>query len=85
MSQFDKAVERLRSCPKDYTYDEASSLLSKMGFAIDNKGKTSGSRVCFFRNSDGKKICLHKPHPGSIMKLYAIKELIIFLEGIGEI
>ena len=85
MSQFDKAVERLKSCPKDYTYEEANSLLSKLGFIEDNKGKTSGSRVRFFRETDEKKICLHKPHPGSIMKSYAVKELVDFLEGIGEI
>ncbi|MBQ9416443.1 MAG: type II toxin-antitoxin system HicA family toxin [Clostridia bacterium] len=85
MSQFDKAVERLKSCPKDYTYEEASSLLSKMGFVEDNKGKTSGSRVRFIRESDGKSICFHRPHPQTIMKSYAVKDLIEYLEGIGEI
>lgn len=85
MSQFDKAVERLKSCPKDYTYEEANSLLSKLGFVEDNKGKTSGSRVCFIRESDGRKIRLHKPHPQTIMKSYAVKDLIEYLEGIGEI
>lgn len=32
MSQIEKAKERIKSCPKDYTYDEAQSLLLKLGF-----------------------------------------------------
>ena len=85
MSQFDKAVERLKSCPKDYTYDEANSLLSKMGFVENNKGKTSGSRVRFYRPTDGKLIDLHKPHPNPEMDVAAVKALKAFLESIGEL
>ncbi len=85
MSQTEKAIERLKSCPKDYTFEEASALLSRMGFEEQNKGKTSGSRVRFYRAKDGKKIDLHKPHPQSIMKSYVVKELIKFLEDIGEL
>ena len=85
MSQVDKAVERLKSCPKDYTYEEASWLLSRFGFKEDNRGKTSGSRVCFFRARDGKMIRLHKPHPQSVLKVYAVKEIVEFLENLGEI
>ena len=85
MSQLDKAKERLLSCPKDYTYDEAKALLNKLGFVEDNKGKTSGSRVKFSRASDKKIIMLHKPHPQSIMRLYAVKDLINTLKGTGEI
>lgn len=85
MSQFEKAKERLLSCPKNYTYDEAKALLNKVGFVEDNKGKTSGSRVKFYRESDKKIIMLHKPHPQAIMKTYAVKNLIDFLKGLGEL
>lgn len=47
MSKLEKAKERLRLKPKDYTYTEAKVLLSQMGFVEHNKGKTSGSRVKF--------------------------------------
>ena len=85
MSQLEKAIERIKACPKDYTYDEAQALLLRFGYEESNKGKTSGSRVRFFRESDGRMINLHKPHPQSIMKEYAIKELKAFLESTGDI
>ena len=45
MSRLEKEIERLKSKPKDYTYDEAKSLLNKLGFFEYNKGKTSGSSL----------------------------------------
>ncbi len=85
MSKMDKAKERLRSRPKDYTYSEAKFLLSQMGFEEYNKGKTSGSRVKFFRSSDQRIILLHKPHPGDVMSVGAIRDLADRLEEMGEL
>ena len=85
MGKFEKAKARIKSRPKDYTYTEAKSLLSQMDFIEYNKGKTSGSRVKFYRKTDGKVILLHKPHPGDIMKQGALNVLVDFLENIGEL
>lgn len=85
MSQLEKALARIKSCPKDYTYDEARALLERLGFVEDNKGRTSGSRVRFYRDADKKVILLHKPHPQSEMKSYAVRELKIFLENLGAL
>lgn len=85
MSQLEKAKDRLRSCPKDYTYAEAANLMNKLGFTEDNKGRTSGSRVRFLRESDKRVVLLHKPHPQAIMKSYAVKELRDFLIRLGEL
>lgn len=85
MSKFEKAKERIKSNPKDYTYTEAKALLSQMGFVEYHKGKTSGSRVKFYRDSDKKVILLHKPHPGDVMRLAAVKELSEFLLSLGEL
>ena len=85
MSKTDKAKERLSARPKDYTYTEARQLLGQLGFEEYNKGKTSGSRVKFFRPSDQRVILLHKPHPGDTMSVGAIKELAKYLESIGEL
>lgn len=85
MSQLEKAIERIKTCPKDYTYDEARALLQRLGYEESNKGKTSGSRVRFFRRTDGRMIDLHKPHPQSTMKEYSVKDLKVFLESIGDI
>jgi predicted RNA binding protein YcfA (HicA-like mRNA interferase family) len=56
-----------------------------LGFVEYNKGKTSGSRVIFYRSSDGKKILLHKHHPSDIVKIGTLKNLINFLKELGEL
>lgn len=85
MSKYEKARQRILLRPKDYTYTEAKYLLSQIGFEEYNKGKTSGSRVKFYRESDNKVILLHKPHPGDVMKLGAVKQLVDYLVQIGEL
>ena len=85
MGKFEKAKNRLRSKPSDYTYDEARSLLRQLGFIEFNKGKTSGSRVCFYRASDNCKIMLHKPHPGDELSIGATRDLRDKLVEMGEL
>ena len=85
MSKLEKAKERLKRVPRDYTYEEAKSLLKSLGFDEFTKGKTSGSRVKFYRKEDQKIILLHKPHPGDIMTPGAVKDLLEFLLGLGEL
>ena len=85
MSKIDKAKNRLCARPKDYTYSEARYLLSQIGFEEYNKGKTSGSRVKFYRSSDQRVILLHKPHPGDVMSAGAIRDLADRLEEMGEL
>ena len=43
MGKKDKLIKRLKSRPKDFTFDEAETLLKYFDFAYSNKGKTSGS------------------------------------------
>lgn len=85
MSKFEKAKKRILTRPADYTYAEVRYLLGKMGFEEYNKGKTSGSRVRFFRESDNKVILLHKPHPEDEMDRGAVAELVDYLKEIGEL
>ena len=84
MSRLEKEVERLKSKTKDYSYDEAKSLLNKLGFFEYNKGKTSGSRVKF-TNEKRVQIELHRPHPRNILKPYQIKDIIEKLKEGGMI
>ena len=84
MSKLEKEIERLRSKPKDYTYEEAKSLLNKLGYIENNKGKTSGSRIAFVNNNN-MKIELHRPHPNNIVKLYKVKDILEKLKERGEI
>ena len=85
MSKIEKAIARLKSIPRDYTYSEAKYLLGQLGFAESNKGKTSGSRVKFYRVSDGRIILLHKPHPSDIMSVASVRDLAEYLQEIGEL
>ena len=56
-----------------------------MGFIEWSKGRTSGSRVGFFREADKATILLHKPHPEDIMDRGAVGDLVDYLKGIGEL
>jgi hypothetical protein len=51
-------------------------LLLIFGYKKLNKGKTSGSRV-IFKNEDKRPIMIHKPHPGNIIKSYAMKQVLM--------
>jgi len=82
MGTKENLVDRLKSQPKDFTFEEAERLLTLFGYVKTNKGKTSGSRVMFI-DGQKRKILLHKPHPGNIMKEYIIKKLIktLYING----
>ncbi len=85
MSKYEKALKRLSECPKDYRYSEAAALLVMLGYKESNKGKSSGSRVAFYRESDKSIILLHKPHPGSEMLPAAVRHLYKFLKEGGDL
>jgi len=84
MSKFEKLLERLLSVPSDFTWEELVKVLAQFGYEELKKGKTGGSRR---RLADEKKnvITLHKPHPGNIVKTYALKQVIAHLKEKGYI
>ena len=84
MGKTEKQKARLQSIPTDYTYTEANSFLVRLGFALSNKGRTSGSRVLYYRKEDGAKIMLHKPHPGDVIPEYAVRQLKQKLVDLGD-
>lgn len=85
MTKIQKAKERLKSVPRDYTFSEARQLLTHLGFKEYQKGKTSGSRLLFYRASDGVKILLHKPHPGDKMSIANTEYFYEELNELGEL
>ena len=80
MTRKEKLIQRLKSKPKDFTWNELTSLLTALGFTEVKTGKTGGSRRRFV-NSDLVVITLHKPHPGNILKRYQIEQIIEILSG----
>ncbi len=84
MSRTEKLAQRLLSAPKDFTWEELTKILAQFGYMELKKGKTGGSRRKF---ADTKKniITLHKPHPGNIVKEYAVRQVIAHLKEKGHI
>lgn len=78
MSGKEKLIARLKSNPKDFTFDEMKSLLEALGFSMSNKGRTGGSRVKFIKGDI--PIILHKPHPHKELLEYQVNQIIEVLE-----
>lgn len=83
MGQKEKLIAKLRSNPRDFTFEEAETLLGYFTYKRNNKGKTSGSRVMFTSSEYKTKIILHKPHPRKELLAYQVRQLIEFLEQEG--
>jgi hypothetical protein len=84
MGQKDKLIKKLKSHPKDFTFDEAETLLKYLSYSRSDKGKTSGSRVKFV-SATNAPVLLHKPHPRKELLEYQIKQLVETLEQEGLI
>ena len=85
MSKFDKLLARFLLKPKDFSYTELRRLLKKFGYDEFQKGKISGSRVCFVHKESKHILQLHKPHPENILKQYQIEQIIKVLTEQGDI
>ena len=82
MGQKEKLIKRLRSKPRDFTFEDAETLLGYFDYHRSNKGRTSGSRVSFV-SEDHPLIMLHKPHPRKELLPYQVKQLLDALEQEG--
>ncbi len=82
MGQKEKLLKRLKTRPKDFTFEEAETLLRYFAYRRSNKGKTSGSRVMFL-SPEHPPILLHKPHPRKELLDYQVKQLMELLEQEG--
>ena len=84
MGTKEKLIERFKSLPTNFTFEEMERLLSIFGYEKSDNGKTSGSRV-IFKNGDKRPIMIHKPHPGNVIKGYAIRQVLNDLTNEGFI
>ncbi|WP_082524735.1 type II toxin-antitoxin system HicA family toxin [Pseudorhodoferax sp. Leaf274] len=83
MSRKDKLLARLRAAPKDFTWEEAVSLMGMHNFSELNATRGSGKK--FVHTVTRVKVILHKPHPGNILKGYVVQALLDGLKNSGEI
>jgi hypothetical protein len=82
MSKFKKALARLLSRPKDFTWQELQVIMSQFDY---QKKKGAGSRRKFIHSKTKVVISLHEPHPKPVMKAYAIDIVIEHLKEEGLI
>lgn len=79
MNKKEKLIERFRTLPRDFTFEEVVTLFQSRGFTLENKGATSGSRVRFYHESDQNAYIMHKLHPSNIIKGYMMRDILNFL------
>lgn len=79
MGQKEKLIKKLKSKPKDMTFEEAETLLKYLAYSRSDKGRTSGSRV-MFTSDEHAPILLHKPHPRKELLAYQVRQLVEILE-----
>jgi hypothetical protein len=84
MAQIKKLINKLVSNPKDFTWDELTTVLSHFGYKELSKGKTGGSRRKF-ADKQNHIINLHKPHPKQILKSYQVRQVVDSLTEKGYI
>ncbi len=80
MGQHKKLLERLRSRPKDFRWEQLKTLLSGFGY---EEQKGSGSRRKFVNARTGVSISLHQPHPENELKSYQVKDVLDHLRQEG--
>ena len=74
MSTAEKLIAKFKKLPSDFTFEEMVRLLKNLGYELENKGRTSGSRV-EFHHEEYESIMFHKPHPSNIIKGYVMKQV----------
>ena len=82
MGKREKLIVKLKNVPADFTWQDLKALLKAIGY---QEIQGSGSRVKFDNGNADQMINLHKPHPGNIVKRYALRQLIEKLEQGGLI
>jgi len=80
MSQYEKALARLLSRPKDFTWRELQAIMNHLGY-VEKKGSGSGRK--FVSRSNLRALTLHEPHPVKILKPYAVRTVVNFLKQNG--
>lgn len=81
MGQKGKTLRRLVALPKDMKFEGLVTILRYFQHEINNKGKTSGSRVQFKR--DGyPSIRIHKPHDGKPVWKLDFEEIVKLLKEV---
>jgi uncharacterized protein YifE (UPF0438 family) len=80
MGKHEKLLARFKSRPKDFTFQEVTTLLAGFGYALNQS--SSGSRVRF-EHEHCAPVFMHKPHPSPVLKPYQIDQVLEILKQEG--
>lgn len=80
MSRFQKALDRLKSKPRDFTWRELQTIMSHFGYEELRGG---GSRRKFTNPKTRISVSLHEPHLKPILKMYVVELIIEHLKEEG--
>lgn len=53
MTQVEKLLAMLMEMPRTFRFRDFTRIMEHLGYELDQKGSTSGSRVRFYRARDG--------------------------------
>lgn len=81
MTRIEKLREALLGAPPTFRFRDFVRVMESYGYELDQKGATSGSRVRFWRESDGRIFVMHAPHPSDEMSRGAIRAAVKFIAG----
>lgn len=70
----------MMATPKDFTWDELTTVMSAFGFALKTTG---GSGRKFIHIETGVTLFMHEPHPSKVLKAYQLREAIDLLRREG--
>jgi len=82
MGRKEKRIDRFRSIPNDFRWDDLCSMLKGFGYEIV---EGSGSRRKFYNRATGKIINLHEPHPKPVVQQYALRQVLAHLKETGDL
>lgn len=80
MSKQEKALRRIASKPKDFTWQELVSLLTGLSFTLQKAG---GSGRKFNDPNTGATLFIHEPHPNKVLKPYQVRDAVDILKRGG--
>lgn len=80
MGKHEKLLGKLKNRPRDFTFQEITTLLAGFDYVLNQSG--SGSRVKF-EHEHCAPILLHKPHPSPVLKPYVIDQVLEVLKQEG--
>lgn len=80
MSKHEKRLERLKTKPRDFTWDEATAVLAACGFDLVRQ---NGSHRTYLNRHADLMFNIAEPHPGNELKTYQVNALLKILEEAG--